>query len=175
MSNLEDSTVTYMEVSSPFEDLSDIGSSRVDGLPLMPHDPYAYMEAALQAPSSPNYVPGLEHPTSPADASEFVPEPVYPEFMPPEDDILSAEEQPLPGAVSPTIDSPRYIPESDLEEDPKEDDEDTKEDLAYYPTDREDDDDEEEVSHPVKTKTRGISSWISSQHNGVNNRESLHV
>nr|GEZ26702.1 hypothetical protein [Tanacetum cinerariifolium] len=80
-----------------------------------------------------------------------------------------------PGAVSPTIDSPRYIPESDLEEDPKEDDEDTKEDLAYYPTDREDDDDEEEVSHLVKAETRGITSWISSQHNGVNNRESLYV
>ncbi|GJW09737.1 hypothetical protein Tco_1575564 [Tanacetum coccineum] len=60
MSDLEDSTVTYTEVSSPFEDLSDIGSPGVDGLPMMPEDPYAYVEAALQASPSPDYVPGLE-------------------------------------------------------------------------------------------------------------------
>ncbi|GJZ95265.1 hypothetical protein Tco_0667468 [Tanacetum coccineum] len=40
-----------------------------------------------------------------------------------------------------------YITESDLEQDPKEeDDEDPKEDLADYPTDRDDDDEEEEES-----------------------------
>ncbi|GJV14499.1 ribonuclease H-like domain-containing protein [Tanacetum coccineum] len=27
------------------------------------------------------------------------------------------------------------------------------------------------VSHPAKAETRGVTSWISSQHNGVNNRE----
>ncbi|GKG54293.1 hypothetical protein Tco_0557816, partial [Tanacetum coccineum] len=53
--------------------------------------------------------------------SEFVPEPVYPEFMPPEDDVLPSEEQLLPAAVSPTVDSPGYIADSDLEEDPEED------------------------------------------------------
>ncbi|GKB76477.1 hypothetical protein Tco_0943372 [Tanacetum coccineum] len=74
---------------------------------------------------------------------DFVPELVYPEFMPPEDDVLLAEEQPLPAAVSPTADSPGYIIESDPEEDPKEDDEDLEEDPADYPTDR---DDEEEDS-----------------------------
>ncbi|GJV06379.1 putative reverse transcriptase domain-containing protein [Tanacetum coccineum] len=47
MSDSEDSMVTYTEVSSPFEDMSDIGSSRVDGLPLMLEDPY--VEATLQA------------------------------------------------------------------------------------------------------------------------------
>ncbi|GJY22395.1 hypothetical protein Tco_0396053 [Tanacetum coccineum] len=62
MSDSEDSTVTYTEVSSLFEDLSDIGSPGVDGLPMMLEDPY--MEAALQAPSSPDYVPGPEHPPS---------------------------------------------------------------------------------------------------------------
>ncbi|GKD74317.1 retrotransposon protein, putative, ty1-copia subclass, partial [Tanacetum coccineum] len=31
------------------------------------------------------------------------------------------------------------------------------------------------VSHPAKAETRGVTSWISSQHNGVNNRESLHA
>ncbi|GJY87851.1 hypothetical protein Tco_0502479 [Tanacetum coccineum] len=29
------------------------------------------------------------------------------------------------------------------------------------------------MSHPAKAETRGITSWISSQHNGVNNRGSL--
>ncbi|GKB73491.1 hypothetical protein Tco_0934903 [Tanacetum coccineum] len=72
----EDSTVTYTEVSIHFEDLSDIGSSGVDGLPMMPEDPYAYVEAAMQEPPSP----------------EFVPEPVYMEFMPPEDEVFPAEE-----------------------------------------------------------------------------------
>ncbi|GKF46115.1 hypothetical protein Tco_0135917, partial [Tanacetum coccineum] len=55
------------------------------------------------------------------------------------------EEQPLPAAVSPTADSPGYIPESDPEEDPEEeDDEDPEEDPADYPTDRDDDEEEEE-------------------------------
>nr|GEU73579.1 reverse transcriptase domain-containing protein [Tanacetum cinerariifolium] len=148
MSDSEDSTVTYTELSSPFENLPDIGSPGVDGLPMMPQDPYAYVEAALQAPLSPDYVSGPEHPPSPDYVLEFVPEPVYPEFMPPEDDVLLAEEQPLPVAVSPTADLPGYIPKFDLEEDPKEDpeedDDDPEEDPADYPTDRDDDDEEEE-------------------------------
>ncbi|GJS17647.1 hypothetical protein Tco_0412119 [Tanacetum coccineum] len=92
LNDLEDSTVTYTEVSSPFEDLSDIGSSGVDGLPMMLEDPYAYVEAALQAPPSPDYVPGPEHPPLPVYVP-YVPEPAYLEFMPPEDDVLPAEEQ----------------------------------------------------------------------------------
>nr|GEY59067.1 hypothetical protein [Tanacetum cinerariifolium] len=63
--------------------------------------------------------------------------------MSPEDDVLPAEEQPLPTAVSPTANSPRYIPESDLKEDLEEDDEDPEEDPADYPNDRDDDDEEE--------------------------------
>ncbi|GKB46382.1 hypothetical protein Tco_0897135, partial [Tanacetum coccineum] len=78
---------------------------------------------------------------------DLVPDPVYPEFMPPEDDVLPAEEQPLPAAVSPTADLPGYITEFDPKEDPKEeDDEDPKEDLADYPTDKDDDVEEEESS-----------------------------
>nr|GEW85524.1 putative reverse transcriptase domain-containing protein [Tanacetum cinerariifolium] len=57
MSDSKDSTVTYTKVSSPFEDLSDIASPGVDGLRMMPQDPYDYVEAALQAPLSPDYVP----------------------------------------------------------------------------------------------------------------------
>ncbi|GKE71582.1 hypothetical protein Tco_1529654 [Tanacetum coccineum] len=67
--------------------------------------------------------------------------------MPPEDDVLPAEEQPLPTAVSPTADSPGYVPKSDPEEDPEEDDDkDPKEDPADYPADRGDDSDDEDES-----------------------------
>nr|GEU38030.1 hypothetical protein [Tanacetum cinerariifolium] len=77
----------------------------------------------------------------------YVLEPAYPEFMLPEDDVLLAEEQPLPTAVSPTADSPGYINKSDPKEDPKEeDDEDPEEDPFNYPTDRDDDEEEEEES-----------------------------
>ncbi|GJY21211.1 hypothetical protein Tco_0393777 [Tanacetum coccineum] len=143
MSDSEDSIVTYTEVSSPFEDLSDIGSPGVDGLPMMLEDPY--VEAALQAPPSPDYVSGPEYPPLPVYVP-YIPEPVYPEFMPPEDDVLPAEEQPLPAAVSPTANSPGYITESDPQEDLEEDDEDPEEDPTDYPDDRDDDDDEEESS-----------------------------
>ncbi|GJW05617.1 hypothetical protein Tco_1568040 [Tanacetum coccineum] len=165
MSDSEDSTVTYTAVSSPFEDGSDIGSPGVDGPPIMPEDPYAYIMAAYQVPPSPDYIPGPEVPPSPdyipgpeepqsPPPLDFVPEPMYPEYIPQEDEILSAEEQPLPAATSPTADSPGYVPESDPEEEPKEDDEDPEEDPADYPADRDDDDededeDEEEEEHPA--------------------------
>nr|GEZ93742.1 reverse transcriptase domain-containing protein [Tanacetum cinerariifolium] len=70
--------------------------------------------------------------------------------MPPEDDVLPAEEQPLPGVVSPIANSLGYITETDPEEDPEEedpeeeDDEDPKEDPADYPTDKDDEEEEEE-------------------------------
>ncbi|GKA64332.1 hypothetical protein Tco_0763938 [Tanacetum coccineum] len=78
---------------------------------------------------------------------DFVPEPVYREFMPPEDEVLLTEEQPLPDAVSPTADSLGYVIELDPEEDPEEDDdEDPKEDPANYPVDGGDDNDDEDES-----------------------------
>ncbi|GKB68170.1 hypothetical protein Tco_0929582 [Tanacetum coccineum] len=91
---------------------------------------------------SPDYVPGPEYPASP----DFVPELVYLEFMPPVDEVLPAEEQTLPAALSPTADSPGYFPESDPEEDPEEDDEDPKEDPADYPADGGYDGDDEDES-----------------------------
>ncbi|GKB61927.1 hypothetical protein Tco_0918113 [Tanacetum coccineum] len=119
MSDSKDSTVTYTAVSSPFADLQISGSPRSRlGPPVMPARTIMPM-------------------------CRFVPEPVYPEFMPLEDEILPAEEQPLPVAVSPTVDSPGYVPESNHEEDPKEDDdEDPVEDPTDYPTDEGDDEDE---------------------------------
>ncbi|GKE14894.1 hypothetical protein Tco_1422471 [Tanacetum coccineum] len=62
MSDSKDSTVTYTAVSSPFGGMSDIGSPRVDGPPVMLEDPYAYVVAAFQTPPSPDYVPGPEEP-----------------------------------------------------------------------------------------------------------------
>nr|GEV45020.1 retrovirus-related Pol polyprotein from transposon TNT 1-94 [Tanacetum cinerariifolium] len=66
---------------------------------------------------------------------DFVLEPVYPVFMPHEDDVLPTEEQPLPVVVSPTADSLGYFTESDPKE---EDDEDPEEDPTDYLTDRDD-------------------------------------
>ncbi|GKE11561.1 hypothetical protein Tco_1415112 [Tanacetum coccineum] len=153
MSDSEDSTVTYTAVSSPYEDSSDMGSPGVEGPPMMPEDPHAYVVAIFQAPPSPDYVPGPEEPEQAPPSPvylPYVPEPVYPEYMPPEDDVLPAEEQPLPTAASPTTDLSGYIPESDPEED---DEEDPEEDPANYPADRGDDgDDDDDVNEDEEDK-----------------------
>ncbi|GKD57902.1 hypothetical protein Tco_1291289, partial [Tanacetum coccineum] len=133
MSDSEDSTVTYTAVSSPFKDGSDIGSPGVDGPPIMPEDPYAYIMAAYQVPPSPDYIPGPEVPSSP----DYIPGLEEPQSPPP-------LEFPLPAAALPIADLPGYVPESDPEEEPKEDDVDLEEDPADYPADRDDDDDDEE-------------------------------
>ncbi|GJV57793.1 hypothetical protein Tco_1458798 [Tanacetum coccineum] len=133
-------------VSFPVKEDLDIGSPGVDGPPIMPEDPYAYIMVAYEVPPSPDYIPGPEVPPSP----DYIPGPE-------EDEILLAEEQPLPVAASPTTDSPGYVPESDPEEEPKEDDEDPEEDPADYHADRddidddedEDEDEEEEEEHPT--------------------------
>ncbi|GJX59959.1 putative reverse transcriptase domain-containing protein [Tanacetum coccineum] len=172
MSDSEHSTVTYTSVSFPVEDDSDIGSPGVDGPPIMPEDPYAYIMAAYKVPPSPDYIPSPEVPPSPdyipgpevppssdyipgpeepqlPPPLDFVPEPMYPEYMPQEDEILPAEEQPLLAtAALPTADSPGYVlesdPEEEPEEEPEEDNEDPMEDPADYPTDGDDDDDKDE-------------------------------
>ncbi|GJW57727.1 reverse transcriptase domain-containing protein [Tanacetum coccineum] len=108
------------------------------GLPWMLDD--QYVQVALQAPPSPDYIPGPVEPQSPP-LPDFIPEPVYPEYMPQEDEVFSAV------ATSPTAQSPDYVPESDPEEDPEEDDdEDPKEDPVDYPADGGDDDDDEDES-----------------------------
>ncbi|GKD75106.1 hypothetical protein Tco_1333388, partial [Tanacetum coccineum] len=142
MSDSEDSTVTYTAVSSPFEGLSDIESPGVDGPPMMPKDPYAYVVADFQALPSRDNVLGPEEPEQAPLLPEFFPEPVYSEFMPPVDEVFPAEEQPLPAVVSLTPNSPGYIEYSD----PEEDEEDPEEDPTDYPTDRGDDDDDDDKS-----------------------------
>nr|GEV47052.1 hypothetical protein [Tanacetum cinerariifolium] len=134
------------------EKLSDRGSLRVivygyDGLPMLP-----------VAPPSLDYIPGLEEPqTPPAPQDEdehelmfiqphdpdFVPEPIYPEYITLEDEhILLAEEQSLPPVISPTAESPGYVAESDPKEDPKEyEDDETEDNPVDHPMDGGDDDD----------------------------------
>ncbi|GJW09652.1 hypothetical protein Tco_1575479, partial [Tanacetum coccineum] len=84
MSDSEDSTVTYTEVSSPFEVFSNIGSPGVDGPPIKLEDPYAYVVDAFHAPLSPNYVPGPEEPQAP----------LPPDFSNLEDESKEDEEDP---------------------------------------------------------------------------------
>ncbi|GJT13063.1 hypothetical protein Tco_0860105 [Tanacetum coccineum] len=132
MPNSDESGVTYTEVSSPFEGLSDIGSPRADDheyleLPWMPEDPY--VEAALQAPPSPDYVPGPEEPEStPRRFSD-------PEADPEEDDDEDPEEDPVDYPADGGDDG-------DDEDEPSEEDEDDDVDI-------ETDEDEEEEEHPA--------------------------
>ncbi|GJY36905.1 hypothetical protein Tco_0422283 [Tanacetum coccineum] len=77
----------YKAISIPFGGLSDIRSLGVNGPPVMPEDPYAYVVAAFQAPPSSDYVPGLEEPNHAPLLPEFIPEPVYPMRCPEEDPI----------------------------------------------------------------------------------------
>nr|GEZ37254.1 putative reverse transcriptase domain-containing protein [Tanacetum cinerariifolium] len=113
MSDSEHSLVTYTSVPSPVKDYSDIGSPEVDAPPSPDYVPGP--EEAEQAPLSPDYVPGPEEqeqaPLSPDNVPgpgepeqappspvylPYVPELVYPKYMPPEDDVFPAEEQLLP-------------------------------------------------------------------------------
>ncbi|GJS58994.1 hypothetical protein Tco_0653778 [Tanacetum coccineum] len=141
MSDSDESGITYTAVSSPYEDLSDIGSPtslyhELLELPYMPEDPY--IEAALQAPPSPDYVPGPEEPEHAPPSPDYVPGPEQ------ADDEIVAEDQPYAEDASPIALSPDYVPESDPEADPEEDDdEDPEEDPIDYPADGGDDGDDE--------------------------------
>ncbi|GJW26150.1 putative reverse transcriptase domain-containing protein [Tanacetum coccineum] len=141
MSDSDESGVTHTEVSSPFEDLSDIGSPRADDhelleLPYLPEDPY--LEAALQAPPSPDYVPGPEEPEQAPPSPDYVPGPEH------ADDEIVAEDQPYAEDASPMDNPLDMVSESDPEADPEEDDdEDPEEDPIDYPADGGNDGDDE--------------------------------
>ncbi|GKC11212.1 hypothetical protein Tco_1007994 [Tanacetum coccineum] len=81
---------------------------------------------------------------------DYMPEPIYPEYIPLEDDhVFLVEEQPLPLVDSPTAESPGYVAESDPEEDPEEyEDDETEDGPVDYPMDAEDDgnDDDDDSS-----------------------------
>nr|GEV65621.1 hypothetical protein [Tanacetum cinerariifolium] len=96
------------------------------GMPMDPLDPY--VQLVMEAPPSPDYIPGPEAPSSPdyilgpgaPPSPDYIPGLEYPEYLPPADDVLLAKEKPLPVAVSPIAESPGYItdsePEMELEE-----------------------------------------------------------
>nr|GFA17204.1 hypothetical protein [Tanacetum cinerariifolium] len=128
MSNSDESGITYIDISSPFEELSDIGSPRADDhehlmLPEMLED--LYVEVALQAPPSPDYIPGPEEPEQAPPLPDYVPGPEH------ADDEIVAEDQPYAEDASPISQSPEYVPESNFEVHPEDDDdEDPEEDPA---------------------------------------------
>ncbi|GKF77231.1 hypothetical protein Tco_0229701, partial [Tanacetum coccineum] len=114
------------------EEIPDGGLPRVivygyDGLPMQPVDL-----------SSPDYVPGPEHPPSPIEIP-YVPEPEYLEYLVPSEDEAPIEDQPLPDDASLAALSPGYVPDSDPDEDLEED---FEEELVDYPADGGDGDDE---------------------------------
>nr|GEW38465.1 hypothetical protein [Tanacetum cinerariifolium] len=144
MSDSDESGVTYIEVSSPFKDLSDIGSPRADDhkgleLPGMLEGPY--LEVALQTSPSPDYIHCPKEREQAPPLPDYVPGPEH------VDDEIVAEDQPYADDASPTSQSPEYVLESDLEVYPEEDDDkDPEEDPVDYPADKGDDGDDEEGS-----------------------------
>nr|GEX49583.1 hypothetical protein [Tanacetum cinerariifolium] len=89
MSDVEHSTVTCTSISSD-DGSSNVGSLGVvvlgyDGLPMMPKDPYAYVEAAMQEPSPSNFpLPAAVSPT--ADSPGYITESDPEEDLEEEDD-----------------------------------------------------------------------------------------
>nr|GEZ03649.1 putative reverse transcriptase domain-containing protein [Tanacetum cinerariifolium] len=157
MSDSDESGVTYTDISSPFEELSDIGSPRADDhehlmLPEMLEDPY--VEVALQVPPSPDYIPGPEEP------EQAPPSPDYAPGLEHADDEIVAEDQPYAEDASPIAQSPEYIPESDFKAHPEDDDDkDPEEDPVDYPADGGDNgDDEEESSEDDKDDEMDIEA-----------------
>nr|GEW85492.1 hypothetical protein [Tanacetum cinerariifolium] len=108
------------------------------------------LEEPEQAPPSPDYIPGPEHA-----GNEIV-----------------AEDQPYAEDASPIAQSPEYIPESDFEMHPEDDDDDPEEDPIDYPADEGDDGDDEEESSEDEEDAEMDQLKIASQvlpASGVNN------
>nr|GFD24640.1 hypothetical protein [Tanacetum cinerariifolium] len=110
-----------------------------------------YVEVALQAPPSLDYIPGPEEPEQAPLSPDYVP------GLEHADDEIFAEDQPYAEDALPITQSPEYVPESDFEAHPEDDDdEDPKEDPVDYPADGGDDGDDEmdveadeEEEHPA--------------------------
>nr|GEW09200.1 protein DETOXIFICATION 48 [Tanacetum cinerariifolium] len=108
-------------------------------LPEMLEDPY--VEVVLQAPTSPDYIPGPEEPEQAPPSPDYVP------GLEHADDEIVAEDQPYAEDASPIAQSPEYIPESDFEAHPEnDDDEDPEDDPVDYSANGGDDSDDEEES-----------------------------
>nr|GFC02392.1 hypothetical protein [Tanacetum cinerariifolium] len=136
--------ITYTDISSPFEELSNIGSPRADDhehlmLPEMLEDPY--VEVTLQALHSPDYIPGPEEQEQAPPSPDYVPGPEH------TDDEIVAEDQPYAEDALPIAQLPEYVPESDFEAHPEDDDdEDPEEDPVDYLANGGDDGDDEDES-----------------------------
>nr|GEX79464.1 hypothetical protein [Tanacetum cinerariifolium] len=153
--------VTYTSVYTDYETWRYYGEESVeagspgviiygyDGLPMQP-----------VAPPSPDYVLGPEHPPSP----DYV---LGPEHPPSPIEIP----YPLPVDASPTVASPGYVADFDLDEDPKEDPEDDHDDYLADggdgdddPSNDDDDDDDtdDEDEEPLRTRrmTMRKSTWL---------------
>nr|GFD48373.1 hypothetical protein [Tanacetum cinerariifolium] len=85
MSSDSHATITYTSMSS-----YEVTINEYYRMPMDPLD--SYVQLVMGAPPSPDYIPGCKAPPLP----DYIPWPEYPEYLPPADDMLPAEEQPLP-------------------------------------------------------------------------------
>ncbi|GJT36595.1 hypothetical protein Tco_0927014 [Tanacetum coccineum] len=127
------SGVTYISISSDYEEPSDVGSPGVviygyDGLPMYSIDP-----------PSPDYVPGPEELEQALLSPDYMPGPEYPKYLALYDEEVLVEDQPYTAVDSPIALSLGYIADLDPEEDPGDESRDGPTD---YPADRGDDDDD---------------------------------
>ncbi|GJY93728.1 hypothetical protein Tco_0509510 [Tanacetum coccineum] len=137
MSDLDESGVTYMEISSPFEDLSDIRSPGVvgpehEGLPWMLDDPYVQEDEVFPVEEQP--LPAVASPT--AQSPDYVPE-SDPEADPKEDDDEDPKED--------LVDYPANGGDNGDDEDESSED-DNEVDIDA-------DDDDEEDEHPTPAES----------------------
>ncbi|GKB29897.1 hypothetical protein Tco_0869298 [Tanacetum coccineum] len=154
------SAVTYTSVytdSGPGRDFWGADDEEISegGIPRVIVLRYDGLSKQPVAPPSPDYIPGPENPQTPpvpqdederepmfvqAHDPDYVLKPIYPEYIPLEDDYeFPVEEQPLPPVDSPTAESPRYVTVSDPKEDPEEDDTDDEDE---YDKDKEGEEEE---------------------------------
>nr|GEU48759.1 hypothetical protein [Tanacetum cinerariifolium] len=111
-----------------------------------PDSPEAALQSPIQTPSVPQDEDECEPMFIQPHDPDYVPEPMYPEYIPLEDEhVFLAEEEPLPLVISPNAESPRYVAESDPEEDLEEYEDDEMEDGSVdYPMDWGDDRDDDD-------------------------------
>nr|GFA25616.1 hypothetical protein [Tanacetum cinerariifolium] len=113
MSSDSHATITYTSMSS-----YEVIVNGYYGMHMDPSDPY--VQLFIEAPPSPDYIPGPEALPSPdyipgpeaPPSPDYIPGPEYPEYLPPADDVLPAEEQPLPTARMEDGDDEKYEEDS---------------------------------------------------------------
>nr|GEW17105.1 hypothetical protein [Tanacetum cinerariifolium] len=137
-----DFAVTYTSIS--FEDVPFWGI-RFFGMQ-QPDSPEVAPQSPIQTPPIPQGEDERELMFIQPHDLDYVPEPMYSEYIPLEDEhMLPDEEQPLPPVVSPTAESSGYVAESDPEEDPEEYEDNKSEDGPVdYPMDRGHDGDDDD-------------------------------